>query len=271
MAPGRTNKPSGGGAHATPASNFDMDDFQTQLWELCEDSENITQMQTLVTDAKKTKLSSEDRTVLNVVGLIAPFMVSARAVADSLGAIKETIDKNKKNIRLLAYAQEKLEQYTRRDNLRLFNFPACEDSGLRAKFIELAQVLGVTVQESDINVIHHLQSRSPNKPVIVRLNNRHMRNQILYAKKTILNSDECPFKGVYVQEDLTVQRSKMFRYLKGLANVERVRTSEGRLQVTLKLDKGSGKKVTVENPDDLFRVGVDLSDADIVEFGYKDI
>ena len=98
-----------------------------------------------------------------------------------------------------------------------------------------------------------------------------MRNQILYAKKTILNSDACPFKGVYVQEDLTVQRSKMFRYLKGLANVERVKTSGGRLQVTLKLDKGSGKKVTIENPDDLFRVGVDLSDADIVEFGYKDI
>ena len=63
----------------------------------------------------------------------------------------------------------------------------------------------------------------------------------------------------------------MFGYLKGLANVERVKTSEGRLQVTLKLDKGSGKKVTIENPDDLFRVGVDLSDADIVEFGYKDI
>ena len=63
----------------------------------------------------------------------------------------------------------------------------------------------------------------------------------------------------------------MFRYLKGLANVERVKTSGGRLQVTLKLDKGSGKKVTIENPDDLFRVGVDLSDADIVEFGYKDI
>ena len=88
-------------------------------------------MQTLINDAKKSKLNPEDKTCLNVVGLTAPFMESARAVADSLGNIKENIDKNKKNIRLTAYAHEKLEQYTRKDNLRLFNFPPCEDAELR--------------------------------------------------------------------------------------------------------------------------------------------
>lgn len=78
-----------------------------------------------------------------------------------------------------------------------------------------AQILGVTVQENDINIIHHLPSRTPNKLVIVRFNNRQIRNRILYATKNTLNAAECPFKGVYIQEDLTVQRSKMFRYLKG--------------------------------------------------------
>ena len=271
MAPNRNNRPTSGtsgGAQAMPG--FDLEDFQSQLWDMCNDTDNIHQMQNLISEAKKSKMNSDDRTVLNVVGLIAPFMVSARAVADSLGTIKQNIDKNKSNIRVIAYAQERLEQYTRRDNLRLFNFPACEDAGLRVRFIELAQILGVTVKETDINIIHHLPSRSPNKPVIVRFNNRHIRNQILYAKKAVLNTDECPFKGVYVQEDLTVQRSKMLRYLKGLANVERVKTSEGKLHVSLKEDKGSGKKVTVENPDDLF-VGIDLVETDIAEFGYKNI
>ena len=164
----------------------------------------IHQMQNLISEAKKSKMNSDDRTVLNVVGLIAPFMVSARAVADSLGTIKQNIDKNKSNIRVIAYAQERLEQYTRRDNLRLFNFPACEDAGLRVRFIELAQILGVTVKETDINIIHHLPSRSPNKPVIVRFNNRHIRNQILYAKKAVLNTDECPFKGVYMSRRISL-------------------------------------------------------------------
>ena len=91
---------------------------------------------------------------------------------------------------------------------------------------------------------------------------------VLYATKAVLNTDECPFKGVYVQEDLTMQRSKMLRYLKGLANVERVKTSEGKLHVSLKEDKGSDKKVTVENPDGLFRVRVWVR-IDLVETATK--
>ena len=58
---------------------------------------------------------------MNAVDLITPFVVSVRGVADSQGTIKENIDKNRTNIRLIAYAQEKLEQYMRQNNLRLFN------------------------------------------------------------------------------------------------------------------------------------------------------
>ena len=70
---------------------------------------------------------------------------------------------------------------------------------------------------------------------------------------------------------MSMNARKLFRYLKGLACVERVRSSEERLQVQLKVDRRSGKRVTVENPDDLFKVGVDLDDADTAEFGYKDL
>ena len=109
-------------------------------------------------------------------------MISAKALTDSLGNMKESIDKNKKILRLLAYAIEKLEHYTRRDNLRLFNFSACEDRELLTKFIEMASMFGVDIKEFDINIIHHLPSRTPLKHVIVLFNNRHLRNRILYDK-----------------------------------------------------------------------------------------
>ena len=38
MGPTKTNKgSSGSGAHASSAAAFDIEDFQTQLWDLCDD------------------------------------------------------------------------------------------------------------------------------------------------------------------------------------------------------------------------------------------
>ena len=193
-----------------------------------------------------------------------------KVTEESVKKLQVAVDKNKVSLRLLAYHNEKLEQYTRRDNLRLFNFPMCEDKDLRSKFIEMAATLGVTLHDHDINIIHiKLTASARSQSVIVKMNNRKLRHDILYAKKALLNTDGSVFKGVFVQEDLTSQKSKLLKFIKGNANVERAQTSEGRLRVTLKEDCGAGKRVTIENPDNLFKVGVD--NLDITQFGFIDV
>ena len=174
-------------------------------------------------------------------------------------------------MRLLAYHHEKLEQYTRRDNLRLFNFPACNsEDELYDKFIELGTILGVDIQRLHINTIHKLPSNGASKSmaVIVRLNSCKIRNKLLYAKKSPLNEQGCTFRGVYIKEDLTQQRTKLLKYLNSHDDVEKTRTNEGRIRASLKVDRGAGK-VTIENPDDLFRIGVDS--IDITQFGFPDL
>ena len=250
------------------ASSFDFDGLQEQLLELSEQENSITAMLDLINGAKKSKLSPEDRTILNIAGLISPFMNITNTTATKVKKLQVAVDKNKLNLRLLAYHNDKLEQYTRRDNLRLFNFPLCDDGTLRAKFIELAAVLGVTLHDHDINIIHKLTASARSQSVIVRMNNRKLRNDILYAKKGPLNV-ESAFKGVFIQEDLTNQPSKLLKFIKGRDNVDRVQTSDGRLRVTLKEDCGAGRRVNVENPDDLFKIGIDS--ADITQFGYIDV
>ena len=61
----------------------------------------------------------------------------------------------------------------------------------------------------------------------------------------------------------------MFKLLKNHGNTEKLRKSEGRLQVTLKTDKGAGLRVMVEKPDDFFKLGID--DVNPSQFGYNDI
>ncbi|MCG8032555.1 MAG: hypothetical protein JAZ03_10310, partial [Candidatus Thiodiazotropha taylori] len=213
--------------------------------------------------------SQSDRTVINIAGLLTPFMVLNKVSEETLAKVQTSVDKNTLNIRKIAYYNEKLEQYTRRDNLRLFNFPLCDDSQLRGKFIELAALLGVHLQPYDINIIHRLSANERSQAVIVRFNNRKLRNDLLYAKKAPLNVPGSCFKGVFIQEDLTPQRSKLFKFLKNHQNTDKIQTNDGRLRVILKEDRGAGVRVALDNPDDLFKVGIDSFD--ITQFGFIDM
>ena len=257
---------------ASPATNFDLDSFTQQLADLSTEEDGLSGMLKLLNDSKKSKLNPEDKTVVNVVSIMLPFLMANKSTIDTVNKIKVTVEKNSANLRSLAYHHDKLEQYTRRDNLRLFNFPTCNDDDLRQKFIDLGALLGVTVQLSDINAIHKLPSSGTARPsmaVIVRLNNRKVRNDLLYAKKTPLNAPDSQFRGVFVQEDLTQPRSKLLRFVKNHENTDRARTSDGRIRATLKTDRGAGKSVVLENPHDLFKLGIDS--VDITQFGYPDM
>lgn len=92
---------------------------------------------------------------------------------------------------------------------------------------------------------------------------------LLYTKKAPLNSPHCPFRGVFIQEDLTKQRSKLLKFLKAHVNTEKIKNTEGRIHVTLKENRCARRNITVENPDDSFKIGFDV--ADITQFGYLDM
>ena len=129
-----------------------MDTLQEQLIEL-KSTDNVNEMIDKINAVKQGKLSNEDRTVVNIVGLLVPFLISSK-VSKSHKKIEVAVEKNANNVRLLAYSNEKLEQYTRRDNLRLFNFPSCEDTVLSDKFIELESVLGLKLRLTSMLFTH---------------------------------------------------------------------------------------------------------------------
>lgn len=265
----RKRNVAGAGSAAAP---FDMETLQQQLVDLSEEKNGYGHMINLINDSKKAKLNHEDKTIVNIAAILIPFITASKAVNETVNKLKVSVEKNASNVRILAYHHDKLEQYTRRDNLRLFNFPVCDDNELRDKFVELGAVLGVVIQATDINTIHKLSGHGPARAsmaVIVRLNNRKVRGDLLYAKKAPLNTPDCPFRGVFIQEDLTPSRSKLLKFLKSHENTQRARTSEGRIRVILKHDRGAGTTVTIENPDDLFKIGVD--NMEITQFGYPDM
>ena len=55
-------------------------------------------------------------------------------------------------MKILLCHHEKVEQFTRRDNLRLLNFPSCSNGELRDKFVDLGTALGATIQSTAIKM-----------------------------------------------------------------------------------------------------------------------
>ena len=77
MGPKKATASGSGGGHISPAApSFDFEDFQSNLWELCSEEDNISKMKTLLSESS-----------INVCSLIGPFMVSAKTQTESLGSV----------------------------------------------------------------------------------------------------------------------------------------------------------------------------------------
>nr|KAG5711814.1 hypothetical protein BaRGS_023578 [Batillaria attramentaria] len=76
--------------------------------------------------------------------------------------------------------------------------------------------------------------------------------------------DKADYKKVYINEDITVLRARLLKYTKDLSMVERAWTTEGKIWALKKEPPGRAtsyiKPVPIDNPDDLFELGVDTVD-----------
>jgi hypothetical protein len=60
------------------------------------------------------------------------------------------------------------------------------------------------------------------------------------------------YDKVFINEDLTTLRFKLFHYIKSMDLVKSVTTRDGKMHCQMK----NSRKEVVENPDDLFKLGV---------------
>jgi hypothetical protein len=108
---------------------------------------------------------------------------------------------------------------------------------------------------------HRVGDPEKKKPrtLIVRFVSTDLKFKFFTNKKKL---QDCPeLKKVYINEDLTVLRLKLLQYVKNIDNVKSAVTRKGKIHCVMK----NGKKMTVDNPDDLFHLGV--TDIDYGELG----
>lgn len=178
------------------------------------------------------------------------------------------IEKNYSEVRLKGgnrYAIDSQNQHSRRENIRISGIVEEEDEVLLDKLSSICSVMGVNVNNADIISCHRVGNKGrPNIPrtVIVRCT-RDFKSKVFTNKKTLHGKPE--FRMIYFNEDLTTLRFKLLQFVKKLDKVKVAHTRDGKIH-SLLMDN---TRVAIENPDDLFKLGVNSVDYNML--GLKEL
>ena len=122
--------------------------------------------------------------------------------------LQQKVQHLEKKLSDIEIAENKLEQYTRRNNIEIQGIPSSvHDNLLEDKVVDIFSQLNITISKSDIEDCHRLGKANP-KNTIVRFVNRKFCNIALEKKKQLmsLNKTELGFKpdvALYISENLT--------------------------------------------------------------------
>ena len=106
---------------------------------------------------------------------------------------------------------DKLEQYSRRENMRVVGVPATAGEDTDQIVMKLGKDLGVEIQKEDISTSHRLKSKGKRgDPILVRFVRREKKQEMMQQKKKLREQK----KEIYLEEDLTKMRAAMFYELR---------------------------------------------------------
>lgn len=176
-------------------------------------------------------------------------------VMERLDTIHKRADQTQNQVLVNNYDCDKIEQYQRRDNIRIFGLEEEEgetEEDLELKVIELASEMGVSLKADEISIAHRLgRSRNKERQVIVRFCHRKKRNEIMRKKAELKKKS----KKVFINEDLTPIRVAMLKMVKEQQGIKNAISRGGKI-VAWREDQ-PGRAIEMDNPGDLCKVGID--------------
>lgn len=147
----------------------------------------------------------------------------------------------------LENASDALEQYSRRNSIRISGIEHEEGENVYTKVIELAEKGDVTINNHDIDRAHRIGTK---QDILVKFISHKKRNELLKAKKAIHAQEE----AIWLAEDMTKKRSNILfeaRKLRDLEKFKHVWTSDG--TIIVRANNNKKKKIYVMSDLDQYR------------------
>ena len=232
--------------------------------------------------------NENDRRQLNdILNTVKNFADEIQELRKELDVVKMENHLLKQAVNLQLFKSDDLEQYGRRENIRVHAVPEQldnHDDGEKIAF-EMAQALHINLKDCDIQRAHRLGAKKKSlnakpRPIIVRFTSYKKRNEVLFAKKELKDMNSGSLKSAYITEDLTPLRAKLLRYIKeeckdkfvmchtynGKIRAKKSAKEMGKLPDNYEKDEGVGNWITFTSPEDFFKHDIDIK---FDKLGYK--
>ena len=155
------------------------------------------------TEADRHKLSKIYDSVAILIKQVSKLQRSLKNSNKKIQELKTENEKLKQAVNLNTLEIDNLEQYSRRENIRIHGVP--EPQGKRDDgevVVELAEKLGINIENYDIQKAHRLgKKRSPRakpRPIIARFLKYKHRNDILFLKSKLKDCNSDKLKNAFI-------------------------------------------------------------------------
>lgn len=167
---------------------------------------------------------------------------SLKAAEDRIGILNSEIEHLKSRVDKSSKCNDDLEQYTRRNSIRVFGIKEVKGEDTDDQVIRVFKdKLGVDVSKGDIDRSHRVgEQPEPSqdgtvrwRPIIVKFVSYREKRKV-YEKKKLLKGTR-----ITIREDLTARRLEVWRAAVGRFGVRNTWTTDGRIMWTRDGKKGS--------------------------------
>lgn len=194
------------------------------------------------------ELFRDDKFIQHVSEVVAKTVENR--IADALETNNKYIEELKNENNNLCAKLDDLEQYTRRNNLRIFGVNEELNEDLESKVIVLFRdKMEVNLEPKDIDRVHRLgktdASKSSIRPIIIKFTNYGSKRALMKSRSKLKNLE----KKVYVADDLTKIRYELYRAAKKKFGNKSVWTLDGEIKVKVK-----EKLFTIKTRQDLLTI-----------------
>ena len=134
-----------------------------------------------------------------------------------LNNTKKVLQDQEDETQNLWFSLDSLEQYTRKNSLEFHGIPECLYANAQDVVISVAKKIDVDIEEDDIEIVHKLQRKKGNKPIIAKFCSHKTKAKIYRERSKLRNvkvSDIFPhyspadesLNRIYINENLTTFR-----------------------------------------------------------------